>query len=80
MKTQKKIFYTWWVALLFWAYSILSFLSPCVYATWEVSLSQLRESVTLSNEDTSLINAAIKKVETLQTDIETVTAELFALD
>ena len=34
----------------------------------------------LSSEDTSLINAAIDKVSTLQTDIQSVTDQLFELD
>ena len=50
------------------------------YSTWETSLQDLKESVQLTREDNSIINAAIKRVATLQTDLETVTAELFALD
>ena len=55
-------------------------LSSTAYTTWETSLKDLKESVQLSREDNSIINAAIQKVSTLQSDLETVTAELFALD
>ena len=55
-------------------------ISPLVYATWEASLEDLKDSVQLTADDNSLINAAIEKVATLQSDLETVTAELFALD
>jgi hypothetical protein len=34
----------------------------------------------LDNEDNSLINAAIDRVSKLQTDIESITEELFELD
>lgn len=63
--------------ILLWLYSCLS---PVVIATWEVSLDNLKDSVQLTTEDNSLINAAIERVATLQADIETVTTELFALD
>ena len=59
---------------------LFSSLPHFAYATWEVSLQELRNSVQLNKDDNYLIRAAIEKVETLQSDIETVTAELFALD
>ena len=59
---------------------LFSWLSPFVYATWEVSLSNLKESVMLSSDENSLINAAIDRVEKLKTDIESITDELFELD
>ena len=34
----------------------------------------------LTSDDNSLINAAISRVEKLQTDIDTITEELFKLD
>ena len=58
----------------------ISCLPLFVWATWEVSLQDLRESVQLNKDENYLIRDALKKVETLQSDIETVTAELFALD
>ena len=61
----------------FWLFSLLS---PVAHATWEVSLSNIKNSVMLTTEDNSLINAAINRVEKLQADIETVTEELFKLD
>jgi len=58
-----------------------SFLSPIkCEATWEVNLQDFKDMVQLSSWDRSLINSWIAKVETLQADIETITAELFALD
>ena len=55
-------------------------LSSNVFATQEVSLKELRQSVQLTKDDNTLINNAIEKVATLQTDIETITQELFELD
>ena len=49
-------------------------------ATGETSLQDFREMVQLTSWDNSLINSGIAKVESLQSDIETITAELFALD
>ena len=57
-----------------------SFISPLVYATWEVSLSEIKNSIMLSNDENSTINSAIERVAKLQTDIETITEELFKLD
>ena len=51
-----------------------------VNATGEVSLEDLKTTVQLSKDDNSLINEAINKVASLQTDIKTITSELFALD
>jgi len=45
-----------------------------------VSLQDLKQSVQLTKDDNSLINNAMEKVTTLQTDIETITKELFELD
>ena len=77
---NKKLMQYRWVkvaALLIW---LFLWLSPFVYAAEEVSLSELKQSVQLTRDDNALINNAIEKVATLQTDIETITAELFALD
>ena len=58
-----------------------SFLSPIkCEATWEANLQDFKDMVQLSSWDNSLINSGIAKVEALQADIETITAELFALD
>jgi len=66
--------------ILIIAIGFFSFLPLVVWATWEVSLQELKESVQLNKDENYLIRDALKKVETLQADIETVTAELFALD
>ena len=55
-------------------------LSTNVFATEEVSLQDLKQSVQLTKDDNALINNAMEKVATLQTDIETITKELFELD
>ena len=49
-------------------------------ATWEINLQNLRDMVQFSTGENSLINSGINKVTNLQTDIENITAELFALD
>ena len=63
--------------ILFW---LCFFSYTNVNATWETNVADLKESVELSSEENALINAAIKRVSTLQTDIESLTEELFALD
>ena len=65
------------VILTIWLFSSFSSL---VYATWEVSLQDLRNSVSFSKEDVSLIGAAMKKVNVLKSDIDQLTEELFNLD
>ena len=55
-------------------------LSNNVFAAQEVNLQDLKQSVQLTKDDNALINNAIEKVATLQTDIETITQELFELD
>ena len=65
------------IIILFW---LFFFSYTDVKATWETSVVDLKESVELSSEENALINAAIKRVSTLQTDIESLTKELFALD
>ena len=65
------------VALILYLFSSLTFF---VSAAWETNIQDLRNSVQLDKDDNYLIRDAMKKVETLQSDIETVTAELFALD
>lgn len=65
------------IAALIW---FISFLSPFAYATWEVDLVDLKDSVMLSSDENSLINSAITRVTKLQADIETITDELFKLD
>lgn len=76
MKMWKKTLVKVFIVLL-WL-SFFSFIN--VNATGETSISDLKESVELSSEENALINAAIKRVSTLQTDIESLTKELFALD
>ena len=76
----KNTIQTLWIkstAIIIW---LFSFLTPFVHATWEVSLSNLKESVMLTSEDNSLINSAMNRVTKLQTDIETLTEELLKLD
>ena len=77
---DKKIIKSLWIKTLISIIWIFSCLSSFVYATWETSLASLKESVMLTTDDNSMINAAIKRVETLQADIETITEELFKLD
>ena len=69
-----------WIRSIITVFWLFSLLSPVAHATWEVSLSNIKNSVMLTTEDNSLINAAINRVEKLQSDIETVTEELFKLD
>ena len=77
---DKKIIKSLWIKTLISIIWIFSCLSSFVYATWETSLASLKESVMLTTDDNSMINAAINRVETLQADIETITEELFKLD
>ena len=77
---NKKSIQKIWIKSIIAAIWLFSCLSPFVHATWEVSLTNLKDSVMLTSDDNSLINAAINRVAQLQTDIETVTEELFKLD
>ncbi len=77
---DKKSIQTMWIKSIITVIWLFSCLSPLVHATWEVSLANIKDSVMLTTEDNSLINAAINRVEKLQADIETVTEELFKLD
>lgn len=77
---NKKTIQALWIRSMVTAFWFFSLLSPVVYATWEVSLSNLKETVMLSSDENSLINAAIDRVEKLKTDIESLTDELFKLD
>ena len=77
---NKKSIQKIWIKSIIAAIWLFSCLSPFVHATWEVSLANLKDSVMLTSDDNSLINAAINRVAQLQTDIETVTEELFKLD
>ena len=77
---NKKIIHTIWIKSIIITIWLFSSLSPFVYATWEVSLSEIKDSLMLTSDDNALINAAINRVDKLQTDIETVTEELFKLD
>ena len=72
IKLWTKIF-----VVLIW---LFLWLSTNVFATEEVSLQDLKQSVQLTKDDNALINNAMEKVATLQTDIETITKELFELD
>ena len=65
-KTVKSV----WMKSIITVIWLFSSLSPLVYAaTWEVNLTELRNSVMLSRDENSLINSAIDRVEKLQTDI-----------
>jgi len=77
---NKKAIQNLWVKSIITVIWLFSCLSPIVHATWEVSLANLKDSVMLTTDDNSMINAAISRVEKLQTDLETVTEELFKLD
>ena len=77
MKNHTKKIWTKITVVLTW---LILLLSQYAYATWEVSLQDLKQSVQLTRDDNSLINNAIEKVSALQTDIETITKELFELD
>ena len=77
MLGEKNLFWKCLICFVLCSSLILPYYSD---ATGEVSLWELRKSVVLSSEDTSLINAAIDKVSTLQTDIQSVTDQLFELD
>ena len=77
---NNKIVQTLWIKFIVTIIWFFPFLTPFVHATWEVSLSSLKDSVMLSTDDNSSINAAINRVEKLQEDIETITDELFKLD
>lgn len=78
MQLNKKILVLTWTAILAWVFSLSSF--HFIYATESVDLSDLKSAVELTSWDNATINAAIKKVATLQTDLETITKELFELD
>ena len=69
-----------WVKLTIMTIWILTSFSTFAHATWEVSLANLKESVMLTSDDNSLINAAVTRVEKLQKDIETIKEELLKLD
>ena len=77
---NKGLIKTTWIKSIITAVWLIFCLSTSVYATWEVSLSNLKETVMLSSDENSLINAAIDRVEKLKTDIESLTDELFKLD
>ena len=77
---NKKIIQSLWTKLIITVIWLFSCMSPFVYATWEVSLAEFKDTIMLTSDDNSLINAAINRVEKLQTDIWTVTEELFKLD
>ncbi len=70
----------WWISIFLWTFLFLGCWTSFVYATWETSLADLKDSVMLSRDDNALINSAMKRVTNLQTDIETITEELFKLD
>lgn len=77
---NKRLIKTKWIRSIITIFWLIFCLSTSVYATWEVSLSNLKETVMLSSDENSLINAAIDRVEKLKTDIESLTDELFKLD
>lgn len=77
---NKRLIKTTWIRSIITIFWLIFCLSTSVYATWEVSLSNLKETVMLSSDENSLINAAIDRVEKLKTDIESLTDELFKLD
>ena len=75
-KTIKKV----WIESIITVIWLFSSFTSFTYAQSEVSLASLKDSVMLSTDDNSLINAAINRVTKLQSDIETITEELFKLD
>ena len=78
---NKKTIQVMWIKSIITIIWLFSWLFTVAYAaTWEVSLSDLKNSVMLTNDENSLINAAIERVEKLQVDIDTITDELFKLD
>lgn len=78
MQTNKKFrFYLWWIVLFT---VLLGILPVSSQDAAEVDLANLEETMTFSDDENALINSAIERVATLKADIETVTAELFALD
>ena len=77
---NKKLIQNWWVKSIITVIWLFSSFSSLVYATGEVSLSEIKDTVMLTTDENALINAAINRVAQLQTDIETVTEELFKLD
>lgn len=77
---NKKSIQSMWIKSIITIIWLFSWLSSFVCATWETSLVNLKESVMLTTDDNSMINAAISRVEKLQADIETITDELFKLD
>ncbi len=77
---NKKTIKSMWIKTIITIIWLFSWLSSFAWATWEVSLANLKESVMLSSDENSLINSAINRVTQLQTDIETITEELFKLD
>ena len=77
---NKKLIQNLWVKSIITVIWLFSSFSSLVYATGEVSLSEIKDTVMLTTDENALINAAINRVAQLQTDIETVTEELFKLD
>ena len=77
---NKKTIQKLWITLFITMIWLFSWINTFVYSQWEISVSNLRDSVMLTTDDNSLINAAINRVAKLQTDIETITDELFKLD
>ncbi len=69
-----------WVKSIITVIWLFSSLSSLVYATGEVNILEIKDSVLLTSDDNALINAAVNRVSQLQTDIETITDELFKLD
>ncbi len=77
---NRKIIQILWIKSIIAIIWLFSSLSSFAYATWEVSIVDLKNSVMLTTDDNALINAAVSRVSKLQDDIETIKEELSILD
>lgn len=77
---NRKIIQILWIKSIIAIIWLFSSLSSFAYATWEVSIVDLKNSVMLTTDDNALINAAVSRVSKLQDDIETIKEELSKLD
>ena len=77
---NRKIIQILWIKSIIAIIWLFSSLSTFAYATWEVSIVDLKNSVMLTTDDNALINAAVSRVSKLQDDIETIKEELSKLD
>ena len=75
-KMNKKTIQKIWIKSIIIVIWLFSPLTPFVYSAWNTN----PDSVMLSTDDNSMISAAIDRVTKLQSDIDTITEELFKLD